>query len=187
MRPRRSSRSTGKRRTLSSRMRLVEQQIAEIRDSIERLKGEKRGREELLKKLTSIGEQEKERTAPFKRLIDVLRTPEGAENALEKFFADEMEYRVLTVSDPQALADAVRQYGGNFIFFPDTRPLQGARAAKWRLHSAGWKALRRHSGRIQNGEEGTIHSRGRVHRFARPYHHRKGKEEASRSGSFGKR
>jgi len=138
---------------VSSRMRLVEQQIAEIRDSIERLKGEKRGREELLKKLTSIGEQEKERTAPFKRLIDVLRTPEGAENALEKFFADEMEYRVLTVSDPQALADAVRQYGGNFIFFP-TRGVFREDSGEVEITLRWSDSLSEALGRIQNGEEG---------------------------------
>ncbi len=71
---------------LVERMRLVENDIAQMRDSIERLKGEKRGREELFKKLATIGEKQKERTLPFKRLIDIVRTPEGAESALEKFF-----------------------------------------------------------------------------------------------------
>ena len=54
---------------LVERMKLVEHEIAQMRDSMERLKGEKRGREELFKKLATIGEKQKERTLPFKRLI----------------------------------------------------------------------------------------------------------------------
>jgi chromosome segregation protein len=104
---------------LVERLKLVENDIARMRDSIERLKGEKRGREELFKKLATIGEKQKEQKLPFKRLIDLVRTPEGAESALEKFFADEMEYHVLTASNPEAIAEALRQYSGNFIFFPE--------------------------------------------------------------------
>jgi hypothetical protein len=49
-------------------MRQAETEINQVRGSIERLKGEKRGREEFLKKLTSIGEKDKEGAAPFRRL-----------------------------------------------------------------------------------------------------------------------
>ncbi|HME43421.1 MAG TPA: chromosome segregation protein SMC [Syntrophorhabdales bacterium] len=104
---------------LMERMRLLEHEMAQKRDSVERLKGEKRGREELFKKLATIGEKQTEPALPFKRLIDIVRTPEGAESALEKFFADEMEYHVLAASDPGAIADALREHSGNFIFFPE--------------------------------------------------------------------
>jgi chromosome segregation protein len=104
---------------IGEHMKVVEYEMAQTRDSIERLKGEKRGREELFKKLATIGEKQKERALPFKRLIDVVKTPEGAENALEKFFSDEMEYHILPAADPEAAIDAVKRYKANFIFFPE--------------------------------------------------------------------
>ena len=104
---------------LLERLQAVENNIARMRDSVERLKGEKRGREELFKKLATIGEKQKEQTLPFKRLIDLVRTPEGAESALEKFFADEMEYHVLSGSGSEAATDVLKGYSGNFIFFPE--------------------------------------------------------------------
>ena len=138
---------------LVERMRLIEHDIAQMRDSIERLKGEKRGREELFKKLATIGEKQKERTLPFKRLIDIVRTPEGAESALEKFFADEMEYHVLPAAGPEAALDAVKQHESNFIFFPEKglfrqRDGEVEIALNWVETAA--EALQR----IENGEEG---------------------------------
>ncbi len=109
----------GEEQQLVERMRLVEHEIGETRDGIERLKGEKRGREELFRKLASIGEKQKEKSLPFKRLIDVVRTPEGAESAVDKFFADEMEYHILPAVSREAALDAVKQYESNFIFFPE--------------------------------------------------------------------
>ena len=138
---------------LVERMKLVEHEIAQMRDSMERLKGEKRGREELFKKLATIGEKQKERTLPFKRLIDIVKTPEGAESALEKFFPDEMEYHVLPATGLEAALDAVKQYESNFIFFPEKglfrqRDGEVEIALNWVETAA--EALQR----IENGEEG---------------------------------
>jgi chromosome segregation protein len=144
---------------LMERMGLLEQEIAQKRDSMERLKGEKRGREELFKKLTTIGEKQKERMLPFKRLIDIVKTPEGAESALEKFFADEMEYHVLSASDPKAVADALKEYSGNFIFFPE-KGLFTHREGEVEIRINWVENATEAFQRIEAGEEGIFIARG---------------------------
>ncbi|HUJ89970.1 MAG TPA: AAA family ATPase, partial [Syntrophorhabdales bacterium] len=143
---------------LIERMRLVEHEIAQMRDSMERLKGEKRGREELFRKLATIGEKQKERTLPFKRLIDIVRTPEGAESALEKFFPDEMEYHVLPAVGPGAALEAVKQYESNFIFFPE-KGLFRQRDGEVEIALNWVETVAEALQRIENGEEGIFIAR----------------------------
>jgi chromosome segregation protein len=138
---------------LAERLRQVETEINQVRGSIERLKGEKRGREEFLKKLSSIGEKDKERAAPFKRLIDLLKLSNEGEGALEKFFAAEMEYYVMPTATAEELSDAALKYGGNFIFFP-SKGLFKLTSGEVEVALHWCQSLTEALSRIESGEEG---------------------------------
>ena len=138
---------------LTERIRQVETEINQVRGSIEHLKGEKRGREEFLKKLSSIGEKDKERAAPFKRLIDLLKLSNEGEGALEKFFAAEMEYYVMPSATAEELSDAALKYGGNFIFFP-SKGLFKLTSGEVEVALHWCQSLTEALSRIESGEEG---------------------------------
>lgn len=138
---------------LTERIQQVEAEASQARGSIEHLKGEKRGREEFLKKLSSIGDKDKERSAPFKRLIDLLKSSNEGEGALEKFFAAEMEYYVMPSGSAEELSETARKYGGNFVFFPSKGLFKLAGGeVEVALH---WcKSVEEALARIESGEEG---------------------------------
>lgn len=102
---------------LRERQRLA-QLINEERNGIESLKSEKKGKEEFLKQMASIRSDRGVEIPETKRLIDLLRTEEAGEKALERFFFRELEYHVLRGMDFNEVADKVARYEGNFIFFP---------------------------------------------------------------------
>jgi len=102
---------------LRERQRLA-QLINEERNGIESLKSEKKGKEEFLKQMASIRSDRGVEIPETKRLIDLLRTEETGEKALERFFFRELEYHVLRGMDFNEVADKVARYEGNFIFFP---------------------------------------------------------------------
>lgn len=94
--------------------RLVEEQ----RVALESLRGEKRAKEEFLKQMAALKSDRAWSIPDTRRLIDLVRSEEEREKALERFFFRELEYHVLGAEDMTALADIVEKYEGNFIFFP---------------------------------------------------------------------
>ncbi|MEO0250528.1 MAG: AAA family ATPase, partial [candidate division WOR-3 bacterium] len=144
---------------LTEQIRQAEAEISQVRGTIERLKGEKRGREEFLKKLSSIGEKDRDRAAPFKRLIDVLKLSNEGEGALEKFFAAEMEYHVMPSGSAEELSEAVLKYGGNFIFFP-SKGLFRLRDGEVEVMLHWCASVTEALSRIEKGEEGVFIANG---------------------------
>ena len=125
------------------------------RNAVESLRSEKRGKEEFLKQMANIRSDKGVEVPNTKKLIDLVKTEEASEKALERFFFRELEYHVLRGMDSEAVADTLRKYEGNFIFFP--------RKGMFRLNSdeveldINWiqdvaEGLRR----IEGGEEGVF-------------------------------
>ncbi|OPY80087.1 MAG: Chromosome partition protein Smc [Syntrophorhabdus sp. PtaU1.Bin153] len=102
---------------LKERQRINDAVQAE-KNAIESLKSEKRGKEEFLRQMASIRSERGETIPDTRKLIDVIRADETREKALERFFFRELEYHVLTGMDMAAIAQIVRKYPANYIFFP---------------------------------------------------------------------
>jgi chromosome segregation protein len=88
------------------------------KNAIERLKGEKQAKEEVLRQLGGYDEAAEPAGSDMKKLINLIRVAEEREKALEKFFASELEYHVLTAEDPAGIAGVLEKGEGNYIFFP---------------------------------------------------------------------
>lgn len=88
------------------------------KNAIESFRSEKRAKEEFLRQMASIKRDGGTVIPDTKRLIDMVRTEEAREKALERFFFRELEYHVLRGLDAGAIAGMVQKYEGNFIFFP---------------------------------------------------------------------
>ena len=102
----------------SARRESLGEEISDKRRAVEMLRAEKRGKEEFLKQMSSYREEGTEKIPGGKKLIDMIKT-EGREKALENFFSKEMKYYVLADGEPADLAEVVKRYGENFIFFPE--------------------------------------------------------------------
>ncbi len=103
---------------LVDQIEAVSNETSRLRNSLEGLKGVKKGKEDVFRQLKSYGESPKREAAPYKQLINILKASKDSEEAMEKFFPKEMEYHVLTETDPYNLAIIAREYGENFVFFP---------------------------------------------------------------------
>lgn len=110
-------RCLGEEEGLTEALDRVAAEIAERRGRIERLKGEKRGKEEFLKQMKSTREPPRGEDLPYAHLVDMLKVPKEAENAVDRLFAKEMGYQVLLVSGADELASIVEKNARNFIFF----------------------------------------------------------------------
>jgi chromosome segregation protein len=91
--------------------------LEERRRTVDRLKGEKRVREEFLRQVTPEKGAKKAALTGLKRLVDLARVEEKAEKALEQFLAKEMEYYV--VPPGEGLNGIITVAEENFIFFPE--------------------------------------------------------------------
>jgi chromosome segregation protein len=94
-------------------------EISNKKRDIETLKAEKKGKEEFLRQISSFREDAPEKLPDIKKLIDMVKTDEGKEKALERFFSKEMGYYVLIGGDTEIITALVKQYDENFIFFPE--------------------------------------------------------------------
>ena len=92
--------------------------LEEVKHTIERLRGEKQGKEDFLQQISSPEDTELEHLPDMRKLIDMIKVGEDAEQAFERFFFKEMKYYVLTQKETKAISDTVNAYDGNFIFFP---------------------------------------------------------------------
>jgi len=96
----------------------VRRKIDEERNSIERLKNEKRIKEDFLKQLGGLIEGADVNQPKNNKLINMIKVEEAKEKALERFFSDELEYIVLAETESHAISETVRKQEGNYIFFP---------------------------------------------------------------------
>lgn len=91
--------------------------ISGVKSLVERLRGEKRAKEEVWRSLK--GKSAARATAlPFRQLIDIIRVPKEAETTIERLFSREMEYHVFEEQDRQKLAEVIQEKRSNFVFFP---------------------------------------------------------------------
>jgi chromosome segregation protein len=105
--------------------------------------------------MKSYGDFQKKESAPYKQLINILKSSSETEQAIERFFSKEMEYKVVTENNPNALSIIAKEYKDNFVFFPQKGMFglhQGE--AQIRLHVA--EGLPEVFRRIANGEEGVF-------------------------------
>ncbi len=110
----------GEEKELAERHEAGSKEIAELRGVVERLKGIKRGKEEIFRQMKSYGEVGKKTSGPYKQLITMLKSSKETEQVMERFFPREMEWQALTEQDPARLALIAGENGGNFVFFPET-------------------------------------------------------------------
>ncbi len=97
----------------------ITKEAGQLRNRIEGLKGVKRGKEEIFRQMKSYGEGRKREAVPFKQLINILKASKETEHVMEKYFSSETEYYVLTERDGINLSIIVKEFGENFIFFPE--------------------------------------------------------------------
>jgi chromosome segregation protein len=102
---------------MSGRCEAVTSEAEALRRTLEGLKGEKRGKEEVLRHLARA-EQPRKTSNPYPRLIDLLKHSPDTERVMERFFPGETEYHVLTEQDPYNLSIIAKEYADNFVFFP---------------------------------------------------------------------
>ena len=88
------------------------------KNAVERLKGERQAKEDVLRQLGGYDEAAEPSVDDARKLINLVRVAEEREGALEKFFSNELEYHVLTAKEPAGIAEAVGQGKGNYVFFP---------------------------------------------------------------------
>jgi chromosome segregation protein len=104
-------------RAIAERKATTTEGAAGTRNLVERLRGEKRGKEEVWRSLKGKAAQ-KSQGLPFRQLIDIIRVPKEAEATIERLFSREMEYHVFEEQDRQKLAEVVQEKRSNFVFFP---------------------------------------------------------------------
>ncbi|MCX7966507.1 MAG: AAA family ATPase, partial [Syntrophorhabdaceae bacterium] len=89
-----------------------------LRQKIEALNSEKRGKEAFLKQL-STPSMSKDKPSGLKKLIDLINIDEWTEKAVERFFYKEMEYSVLNIDSVDEMTEIINKYNENFVFFHD--------------------------------------------------------------------
>jgi chromosome segregation protein len=123
------------------------------KSAVERLKGEKQAKEEVLRQLGGYDETAEPAETDARKLINLIRVAEEREKALEKFFANELEYHVLTQSDPAGIAEVVQRDEGNYVFFP-RQGLFSLNGAEVEINVQWIETVQDALLRIERGEEG---------------------------------
>ncbi len=129
--------------------------LEEGRNELERLRGEKRMKEEFLRRLGGhVGNEDANKTG-MQKLINMIRVEENRVKALERFFSNELEYQVLTETAREAISEAVRKKEGSYIFFPRKGLFRlGGAEVEVEVH---WvDDLNDALSRIEEGEEGVF-------------------------------
>jgi chromosome segregation protein len=96
----------------------MSKEIVQQKTSLEGLKGVKKGKEEIIRQMKTYGTGRDKETKPFTRLINILSVNKETEAVLERFFSQEIEYRVIKEQHPVNLAELVRSHGDDAVFFP---------------------------------------------------------------------
>jgi chromosome segregation protein len=105
-------------RELAERIEGIGKELVQLRSNAERLKGLRKGKEDIFRQMKSYSEVQKKKAVPYGQLINILKPSKETEQVMEKFFSKEMGYHILSEDDPHSLATIAREYGENFIFFP---------------------------------------------------------------------
>ncbi len=137
----------------AERVGSLTQDAAQLRGAIEGLKGVKRGKEEIFRKMKSAVEARGQQNVPYKQLINILKPSKETEQFMERFFSREMEYHVLLEHDPINLSILAKQHPVNFIFFPK-KGMFGLDAAEADVKLHRVASLGDAFKRIDEGEEG---------------------------------
>ncbi len=93
-------------------------EIERTRGLIERLKGEKRVKEDFLKQLGGYIGSSPDAIRPEDKLVNLIKVEESRIKAVERFFQEELEYEVLKSDSVGSMVSQVRDREGNRIFFP---------------------------------------------------------------------
>ncbi len=92
-------------------------EIEKIKSLIERLKGEKRVKEDFLKQLGGYIGASHDAVRPEDKLVNLIKVEETRIKALERFFQEELEYEVIKSDSVESMASQIREKEGNRIFF----------------------------------------------------------------------
>ncbi len=131
----------------------IRKKIDEERNIAEQLKNEKRIKEDFLKQVGGLIESTESNQLNASKLINMIKVEEAKEKALERFFADELEYLVLTETAPHAICEAVQKQEGNYIFFPD-KGIFRLGGQEVEVHVQWIDSVGEALSRIEKGEEG---------------------------------
>ena len=93
------------------------QEIEKIKGLIERLRSEKRVKEDFLKRLGGYIGASPDAIRPEDKLVNLIKVEETRIKAVERFFQDELEYEVLKGDSVESMASEVQNKEGNRIFF----------------------------------------------------------------------
>jgi len=107
-----------KERSIFADIKDMKRTVDALRQKIDALNIEKRGKEAFLKQMNTFNVA-KEKMSRLKKLIDLINLDEWTEKAVERFFYKEMEYSVLHSNNIEEMADIISKYDENFIFFHD--------------------------------------------------------------------
>lgn len=145
---------SGESETLKESERYAKE-LDEAKNALERLKGEKQAKEDVFRQLGGYDEAAEPSGGDTGKLINLIRVAEERERALERFFASELEYHVLTARDPAGIAEAVEKGEGNYVFFPQ-RGIFTLNGGDVEINVQWIEAVQDALLRIEQGEEGVF-------------------------------
>ncbi|MBP6941709.1 MAG: AAA family ATPase [Syntrophorhabdaceae bacterium] len=145
---------SGESETLKESERCAKE-LDEAKNALERLKGEKQAKEDVFRQLGGYDEAAEPSGGDTGKLINLIRVAEERERALERFFASELEYHVLTARDPAGIAEAVEKGEGNYVFFPQ-RGIFTLNGGDVEINVQWIEAVQDALLRIEQGEEGVF-------------------------------
>jgi chromosome segregation protein len=105
-------------KNLTSRIEDINEKTFRQRSSLEGLKGVKKGKEEIIRQMKTYGSGRNTDAKSYTRLINILSVDKETEAVLERFFSQEIEFRVITENHPASLARLTRDHGDDAVFFP---------------------------------------------------------------------
>ncbi|MCX8110692.1 MAG: AAA family ATPase [Syntrophorhabdaceae bacterium] len=108
-----------KERMLFGELEDLKKTMESLRQKIDALNSEKKGKEAFLRQISSLTTSNKDKQSDAKRLIDLISIDEWTEKAVERFFFREMEYTVITSEDIDEIASEIAKKDDNYIFFHD--------------------------------------------------------------------
>ncbi|HON85615.1 MAG TPA: hypothetical protein PK864_06260, partial [Syntrophorhabdaceae bacterium] len=148
---------TVKEKVLFGEIEDLKKTIDLLRQKIDALNSEKKGKEIFLRQMTNLTSSVKEKPSPLRRLIDLISIDEWTEKAVERFFFREMEYTVITEEDIDEIVSTIGKNDDNYIFFHDKSLFSYSgdeKEGKVGIHIQWIDSVEDTLKRIKDGEEG---------------------------------
>ncbi|HPC65872.1 MAG TPA: AAA family ATPase [Syntrophorhabdaceae bacterium] len=148
---------TVKEKVLFGEIEDLKKTIDLLRQKIDALNSEKKGKEIFLRQMTNLTSSVKEKPSPLRRLIDLISIDEWTEKAVERFFFREMEYTVITEEDIDEIVSTIGKNDDNYIFFHDKSLFSYSgdeKEGKVGIHIRWIDSVEDTLKRIKDGEEG---------------------------------